>query len=255
MKTVIYWFSGTGNSLSVAKALHESIENSELIPISHAVKSVPEAAERIGLVFPVYGFGPPHLVERFIRKLNAAPEAYIFAVVTYAGNQGNTLGILRRMLKKRGLDLVAGWGVRMPENYPPMGGAPAPEKQREINGEAAEKVAQIAVELKNEQRGFYEKSMWLWRLLSKVIYPGFRRFVPRADRWFCADSNCNGCEICAKVCPVDNIEMENGEPKWRGHCEQCFACLHWCPQNAVQYIRSKGQPRYHHPDSGVSDFL
>ena len=254
MNTKIYWFSGTGNSLAVAKALHESMVDSELIPISRAMKSIPEPADRIGLVFPVYGWGPPRLVERFVRKLNAAPGATIFAVVTYAGNQGDTLGILRRMLQKRGLNLAAGWGVKMPENYPPMGGAPAPEKQREINGEAAEKIVQIVSELKASPHGVVEQSLWLWRLLSKVIYPGFRWFVPRADRWFRADENCNGCEICAKVCPVDNIEMENGKPKWTGRCEQCFACLHWCPQEAVQYVRSKGQPRYHHPDATLPDF-
>ncbi len=229
--------------------------DSELISISHAMKSVPETADRIGLVFPVYGWGPPRLVERFVRKLNAAPGATIFAVVTYAGNQGDTLGILRRMLQKRGLDLDAGWGVKMPENYPPMGGAPEPEKQREINGEAAEKIAQIVSALKTSPCGAIEQSIWLWRLLSKLIYPGFRRFVPRADRWFRADENCNGCEICAKACPVGNIEMVNGKPTWKGHCEQCFACLHWCPKEAVQYVRSKGQPRYHHPDSTLSDFL
>jgi len=255
MNTKIYWFSGTGNSLSVAKALHGSIENSELIPIARAVKSVPEAAERIGLVFPVYGWGLPRLVERFVKKLNAAPGTCIFAVVTYAGNKGDTFGILRRMLQKRGLDLDAGWGVKMPENYPPMGGAPEPGRQREINSEAAEKVEQIIADLKAAPHGVCEKSMWLWRLLSRIIYPGFRRFVPRADRWFCADSNCNGCEICAEICPVDNIEMENGKPKWLGRCEQCFACLHWCPQEAVQYGRSSKQLRYHHPDSEVSDFL
>lgn len=263
MKTVIYWFSGTGNSLSIAKALHEAIEDSKLIPIARAVKSVPEAgsgelsraAERIGLVFPVYGWGPPRLVARFVRKLNAAPGAYIFAVVTYAGNKGDALMILRRMLRERGLDLAAGWGVRMPENYPPMGGAPAPEKQREINAEAAKKIAQITAGLKTEPRGLVEQSMWIWRLLSKIVYPVFRRLVPRADRWFRADEKCNGCGICAKICPVNNIEMVNGRPQWPGHCEQCFACLHWCPQEAVQYTRSKNQPRYHHPESALGDFV
>lgn len=255
MSTKIYWFSGTGNSLAVAKAIHESIEDSELIPIAYAMKHAPEAAERIGLVFPVYGWGPPRLVERFVRKLNPAPDTSVFSVVTYAGNPGDTLAVLSRMLQARGLDLDAGWGVKMPENYPPMGGPPEPEKQKEINGEAAEKIAQIVSELKTSPHGTIERSAWIWRQLSKVVYPGFRRFVPRADRWFRADSTCNGCEICAKICPANNIEMENGKPKWTGHCEQCFACLHWCPQGAVQYIRSKGQPRYHHPDSEVSDFF
>lgn len=253
MSTKIYWFSGTGNSLAVAKALHESMEDSELIPVTEGIRHSPKEAERIGLVFPVYGWGPPRLVERFVRRLILAPSTYIFSIVTYAGNQGDTLAILQSMLKTRHLDLAAGWGVKMPENYPPMGGPPAPDRQLEINGEASEKVAQIVEELKTSPRTT-EQSAWIWRQLSKVVYPGFRRFLPRADRWFSADDKCNGCGTCADVCPVNDIVMENGKPKWTGHCEQCFACLHWCPEEAVQYIRSNGQPRYHHPDSELSDF-
>jgi Pyruvate/2-oxoacid:ferredoxin oxidoreductase delta subunit/flavodoxin len=254
MRTVIYWFSGTGNSLSAAKTLAEQCGDAGLVPISKAMENPPLPAERIGLVFPVYSFGPPALVARFVEKLNASPNAYIFAVVTYAGNKGGTLSILRRMLRKRGLDLSAGWGVKMPENFPPLGGAPVPEKQQAINASAAEKIGQIAAELRMSPRGQYESSMILWRLLSKAAYPFFCRFVRHADRFFSADANCNGCGICAKVCPVKDIEMMDGKPKWLGRCEQCYACFHWCPQKAVQYGRSAKQCRYHHPATALADF-
>jgi Pyruvate/2-oxoacid:ferredoxin oxidoreductase delta subunit len=49
--------------------------------------------------------------------------------------------------------------------------------------------------------------------------------------------------------------MTDGKPKWLGHCEQCFACFHWCPQKAVQYGRSSKQRRYHHPQAALSDFF
>ena len=253
MKTVIYWFSGTGNSLAVAKELAKSCD-AELIPMAKALRHSPPPAERIGLVFPVYGWGPPALVARFIEKLNTAPNSYIFAVVTYAGNQGGTLATVRRMLQKRGLELSAGWGVKMPETFPPLGGAPAPEKQQTINAAAAEKITQIAAELQQSPRGKVETSAVTWRMLSRLVYPLFRRFLPRADRFFHADEKCNGCGICAEVCPVRNIEMIDGKPKWLGHCEQCYACFHWCPQKAVQFGRSAKQIRYHHPATGLSDF-
>lgn len=255
MKTVIYWFSGTGNSLAAAKELSKQCGGAELIPMVKALRNLPPAAERIGLVFPVYSFGPPALVSRFVEKLNASPGAYIFAVVTYAGNQGGTLSILRRLLQKRGLDLAAGWGVKMPENYPPLGGAPAPEKQQTVNAAAAEQISKIAAELQLSPRGRYEKSSAVWRMLSRVAYPLFKKNVPRADRLFRADSKCNGCCICTRVCPVNNVAMIDGRPSWMGHCEQCFACFHWCPQKAVQYGRSAKQHRYHHPAVELSDLF
>jgi MinD superfamily P-loop ATPase len=43
-------------------------------------------------------------------------------------------------------------------------------------------------------------------------------------------------------------------PEWKHHCEQCFACLHWCPQKAIQYgKRTSGRIPYHHPDIKMSE--
>jgi len=253
MKTIIYWFSGTGNSLAVAKELAKSCGDAELVPMSKAIRNPPPSAERIGLVFPVYAFCPPALVARFIAKLNASPEAYIFAVITYAGLPGGTLSVLRRLLQKRGLDLAASWGVKMPENYPPFGGAPAPEKQQAVNAAAAEQISKIAAELQLSLRGRHEQIKSIWKFVSRIIYPSFQKRAAHADRSFRADEKCNGCCICTRVCPVNNVAMIDGRPSWMGHCEQCFACFHWCPEKAVQYGRSAKQHRDHHPAAEFSD--
>ncbi|HNX52579.1 MAG TPA: EFR1 family ferrodoxin, partial [Pontiellaceae bacterium] len=255
MKTIIYWFSGTGNSLAAAKTLAKQCGDTELIPMAKALRNPPASAERIGLVFPVYAFCPPALVARFVEKLNAAPGAYIFAVVTYAGTPGGTLAVLRKLLKKRGLDLASSWGVKMPENYPPFGGAPSPEKQQAVNDVAAERIKKIAAELQMSPRGRHDEIKTLWKIVSRLIYPLFRKRAARADRSFRADEKCNGCCICAQVCPVNNVAMLDGHPSWLGHCEQCYACFHWCPQKAVQYGRSAKQHRYHHPAVELSDLF
>ena len=255
MKTIIYWFSGTGNSLAAAKALAKSCGDAELVPMAKAIRKPPPSAERIGLVFPVYGFCPPALVARFIEKLSAATDAYIFAVITYAGSPGGTIDVLMRLLRKSGLNLAASWGVKMPENYPPFGGAPAPEKQQTVNASAAEQIGKIAAELQQSPRGRHEPIKPVWKLVSRMIYPLFQKRTARADRSFRADKKCNGCCICTRVCPVNNVAMIDGQPTWLGRCEQCYACFHWCPQQAVQHGRSAKQHRYHHPDVTLSDFV
>ncbi len=254
MSATIYWFSGTGNSLAVAAALAENLADAELVPVAEAVSNPPEAAEIVGIVCPVYAWGPPALVAHFIRKMKVLPGSYIFAVMTCAGSPGGAPLILRRLLQRRGFDLHAAWAVRMPENFPPLGSAPAPGKQAGLIAEADKKVAQIAAALQTCPRGHYETSGAFWRLLGRAVHPAFRSFLRcRADRFFRADSRCNGCGVCAGVCPVQNIEMVDGRPRWKGRCEQCYACFHWCPQQAVQYGRSARVRRYHHPRISCRD--
>ena len=83
MKTVIYYFSATGNSLVVAKDLAKGLDNVELIPISKVLK-MPDATafDRVGLVYPVYMFGLPLIVADFLKTIKINPGTYIFSVIT-----------------------------------------------------------------------------------------------------------------------------------------------------------------------------
>lgn len=69
MSAKIYWFSGTGNSLAVARALAEKLPDAELIPIAEAVNHPPQAADVIGIVCPVYAWGPKTF-RRLVRPPN-----------------------------------------------------------------------------------------------------------------------------------------------------------------------------------------
>jgi flavodoxin len=66
----IYYFSGTGNSLAVAKDMAENLD-ARLIPVASTLnqESIHSEADGIGFVFPIYDFKPPQVVEEFIRKL------------------------------------------------------------------------------------------------------------------------------------------------------------------------------------------
>jgi len=50
--------------------------------------------------------------------------------------------------------------------------------------------------------------------------------------------------------------MINEKPSWLHRCEQCLACLQWCPQEAIQYgEKTVKYPRYHHPEVVLKDIL
>ncbi len=98
---------------------------------------------------------------------------------------------------------------------------------------------------------------WVWLKVAGVEEPVDASFVESRqwmDRAFHTDARCNGCAICARICPVDNIRMLDGRPAWQHRCEQCFACLQWRPQEAIQFgEHTAGRRRYHHPEVRVGD--
>lgn len=49
-------------------------------------------------------------------------------------------------------------------------------------------------------------------------------------------NKCVGCGVCAKTCPLGNITMEDGYPKFnRAKCTACKACEKACAHNAIKF--------------------
>ncbi|OGS18077.1 MAG: hypothetical protein A2219_06940, partial [Elusimicrobia bacterium RIFOXYA2_FULL_50_26] len=256
MSTIIYCFSGTGNSLNVARETAKCLGDSKVVSISRAINSdIDLSADRIGIVFPVYVWGVPNIVCDFISKLKKS-DKYFFSVVTFGGSPGKTNIQLKEMLRKQGIELKAGFGVKMPGNYIPMYGARPKEVQDKLFSEAKNKITSISEYIKNNKSGAIEAGGLIMNLLGSFAYTFGIKSMRKADKNFYADEKCDMCGICEKVCPVKNIELVDGKPVWQGRCEQCMACLQWCPQEAIQYGKSTANRiRYHHPQTNASDFI
>ncbi|MBN3038001.1 MAG: EFR1 family ferrodoxin [Candidatus Omnitrophica bacterium] len=259
VKTAIYYFSGTGNSLKVARDLAGELREAKVIPISEAIKykEVKPEEQRVGIVYPVYMWGMPLIVANFINKLKLDKDQYVFAVATYGGMPGNALSQTAKQLEKQGMCLSAGFGVRMPGNYTPLYGAVPAEKQQEMFECEKEKVKEIAKFIQAADKTKIEKSSFLINLIfSGIIYKLGSGKMSQMDKSFWVNGKCTSCSICEQVCPVDNIKMVDGKPQWQNRCEQCMACLQWCPVEAIQYGKKTiNRKRYRHPEARVEDFI
>lgn len=254
MKTTIYYFSGTGNSLKVAKDVKAELKYTELVRISKGnMGSKGAASDKVGIVFPVYFSGMPILVKKFIGKIQIPKNAYVFTIITFGGSAGAAINQLEKVLAEKGVQLSAAFKMKMPGNnqvmYPPF----SEETQRKCFKSEEEKIAEIVKAVDNNKivksSGAAESIM---TAVGNMLYKSFKPY--EKDKNFWADEKCNGCGTCSRVCPVSNIKMNNGKPVWQHKCEQCVACLQWCPQKSIQYKKNTiKRGRYHHPEIKVNE--
>ena len=96
----------------------------------------------------------------------------------------------------------------------------------------------------------------LGRMLTGLVHGCSLRAFAGMDKKFTVGDTCRGCGICERVCQVGNIQMTDGKPNWLHHCEQCLACLQWCPEEAIQVgTKTEGRTRYHHPEIRANDLM
>jgi ferredoxin len=256
VETKLYVYTGTGNSLWIARQLALELKETTLQFMPLLSEKIRVEADRVGLVFPVHIWGLPSRVVQFIHYLQAGPETYLFALAVNAGQSAGTLLQMQRLMSARGLSLAAGWSFVMPSNYTPWGGPGPIDAQQQRFRKAQEKVKAISGTVLRGEQNSVDKGPFWQNVLFSLIYKMSFGSVRKMDKKFWADDKCNSCGICSEVCPAGNIEMINGKPGWLRRCEQCLACLQWCPQEAIQYgEKTLKNPRYHHPDVILKDML
>lgn len=77
MSSKIYYFSGTGNSLSIARELEKSLSEKgsiDQLSMLRNEESVQIDTDVLGFVFPVYFMNMPDILKSFIEKLTSKEE-------------------------------------------------------------------------------------------------------------------------------------------------------------------------------------
>ena len=274
MKTEIYYFTGTGNSFAAARDIAEKIKGKLIsIPSMMSKERIKTDADVIGIVFPIYysvNDGIPFIIKRFVKKLDGISSKYIFAVATCGASFGIAIGNIKKIIRLQGAKLSAGFTVQMPSNVMsvPLG------KQQKVINNWGKKLEVISEYINSREKGKFENISPVIKLifapLAMLIKPimkgmikklsnsknlAFEELIYLSDKSYYYDANCNGCGICEKVCPVNNINMTNDRPEWRHKCETCLACFHWCPEEAIHGGIAPKMKKYHHPDVTIDDII
>jgi ferredoxin len=245
-EVAIYYFSTTGNSLAVATHLAARLEAPEPISIPGSLMLAdPYAAAlnacKVGFVFPVHRATLPEMVRGFIARMPIFEDRYYFAISTYTLFSWNEFWDIDELLHASGARLNYTQGLRMMGNV----GVGQPSKglirRRIAKADAA--LDECALSIANSQENYFRRALQPLGRLTKAFTDNRRKRLS-----FHVNSHCTRCGICAQVCPAQNITLgDGGAPVRSDKCQACFACVHWCPANAIGALPGL-HSHYHHPD-------
>ena len=230
----VFYFTATGNNLYVAKRI-----GGESYSIPKLIKEgqFDFEDEKIGIVFPVFNGGVPKIVEEFLNKANLKSK-YIFGVATYGAFSGAASGHLLEIGKRNGIEFAYISEIIMVDNY-----LPGFDMNKQVQGEAKKHIEEKLIKTINDiqdNRKYIRKHSTIrefTRLMQRKLYE------EQFEKNFSIENNCNGCKVCEKVCPVDNIIVDK-KPVFGSNCQHCLACIQNCPQKAISIKGEKNKARF-----------
>lgn len=240
----IFYFTGTGNSLYIAKRL-----GGELISIPQVLNgevSVYED-EKIGIIFPTYGLSVPAIVLDFFGKVKLR-SPYIFVIMTCGNNSGDATKWIASYVKRYGIKISYSNCIAMVGNHIPIADI---EKEKSLNKHIEESISDLVEDLKIE-RCYIRKGTALGPILrngAKII-----KKVTSMDKPinFSVNEHCIKCGTCIKVCPRNNVSYnEVSEIMFGDTCESCLSCVNNCPKKAIQ-VKGDKNPNARFRNSNVS---
>lgn len=241
-KRIILYFTGTGNSLYIARQLAD--ENTEILSIPQMMKQGRHdfAADEIGIVYPIYGHMPPNMVRNFIKQARLL-AGYKFAVLTFGMLDFNAAEIWDNISRQSGTTFDYINTIVMVDNWLPDFNM---ADQIKMDKHIPEQLAKVKEDLDQQKkwvkpatdaaRRAHEGFMYFSRLDPDI------GFLMRSEKYFQVTDACIGCGICTEVCPRGNYKLTSEGVKGEGDCDFCFSCIHNCPQHAIQFASLPGDP-------------
>ena len=245
---MILYFSGTGNCEYVARNIAH-LNDDQVLDMADYIKrgeSMNLNSEKpYVVVAPVYISTLPVVVLELLEKSKFEGNKNIYFIMTCAGSGiSGAAAFAKPLIEKLGMIYRGVEHLSMPQNYL-MFFTVKEKAENEIKfNDAISKVSALAEKIRNNMDFDMTKVGLMHKLSIKPVIWIFDAFCIKPKKFYATD-DCINCGICAKACPLGNIEMVQGKPKWGKDCCHCSACINRCPKKAIEYgNKTQGKLRY-----------
>lgn len=238
MRTLIYCFSGTGNTMRACDALGRELyslgHETDIFQISSNFDfPAPVGYDRLIFAYPVHAFNAPVPFLKFLKKLPKGDKTVPAFLLRTSGEPlklNHASGISpKRILRRKGYPVCGELHYVMPYNI----------IFRHSDGMAARMQRAMELQIIGDAKAVAEGTG------TKIKNGPFRRLVafvlriehtamPLIGRHFRASEDCTGCGLCENICPQKNVEMVDGKPKFGKSCAGCMGCAFRCPKDALR---------------------
>ena len=243
---MVFYFTGTGNSLYIAKRLDTHPLS---IPQVLHQPQLEFASDKIGIVAPVYGHEVPPMVKDFLKRARFQTD-YFYMVLTYGNRHGGAAELAKKLCESCGISPSYINVLLMADNWLPSFDM---EEQRKLDKNVEGQLAGILQDLHSRKRMISE--------VKENDRAAHRQFLDRmsqgpVDPWqhlLKVKEDCIGCGICEKVCPSSSIHVVEGKAAHiPGNCQTCLACVHACPQKALGLTVPEKNPQSRYRNEHIS---
>lgn len=243
---MIFYFTGTGNSLYIAKQIEKDPVS---IPRIIHNENQTYAADSIGIVAPIYGHEVPHMVREFLQKATFKTD-YFYMLLTYGNRHGGAAELAQKLCREYGVSVNYINVILMVDNWLPSFDM---NEQKAIDKRIPEQLAPILADLGAKKNAVSP--------VTDTDRAAHRQFLERmakqpADAWqqlIRVTDACVGCGICESVCPSASIRMKNGRAEYTpGKCQTCLACAHACPRKAILLTVPEKNPNARYCNEHIS---